>query len=63
MKRPSPIAEAIGVREIVALCGMLLLSGSLALFDVRVAGVVLGGLLVMIGLGPYFSQLFHRQGR
>ena len=63
MKRLSPLTEVIGVREIVALCGMLVLTVSLGFYDWRLAGAVLGGLLVTISIGPYVLGLLRATKR
>ena len=59
MKRLSPLLEAIGLPEVLALCGMLVLTVSLSFYDWRLAGAVTGGLLVMVAISPYLARLFR----
>ena len=54
------LSQALGERGVIACVGLAILSVSLSFIDWRVAGVVLGGILVSITIVPL---LFRKDGR
>lgn len=59
------ILSDLGERGILVLCGIMLLTFSLGAVDWRVAGTVVGAIMVAIALVPLFVGLFRgppRQG-